>query len=55
VEHTQIHLGLKKGTKNSITLAILVKFFVISFFHETEIAIVDMMVLVYSKFNKNKI
>jgi hypothetical protein len=39
----------------SITLAILVEFFVISFFHETKIPTVDMKVQAYSKFSKNKI
>jgi hypothetical protein len=37
MEHTQIHLALKKDTKNSITLAILMEFLVISLFHETRI------------------
>jgi hypothetical protein len=46
VEHTQIHLALKKGTKISIILAILVEFFEISFFHETKIPMVDMKVQV---------
>jgi hypothetical protein len=55
VEHTQIHPALKKGTKIPITLAILVEFFVISFFHETKISTVDMKVQLYSKFSKNKI
>jgi hypothetical protein len=55
VEHTQIHPALKTGTKNSITLAILVELFVISFFHETKIPTVDMKVQMYSKFSKNKI
>jgi hypothetical protein len=40
--------------KNSIILAILVEFFVISIFHETNIPTVDMKVQVYSKFWKNK-
>jgi hypothetical protein len=55
VEHTQIHPALKKGTKNFITLAILVEFFVISFFHESKIPRLDIKVQVYSKFRKNKI
>jgi hypothetical protein len=46
---------LKKGTKISIILEILVEFFVISFFHETKIPTVGMKVQVYSKFSKNKI
>jgi hypothetical protein len=33
VEHTQMHLVLKKGTKISITLAILEEFLVKSLFH----------------------
>jgi hypothetical protein len=41
--------------KISITLAKLVEFFVISFFHETKIPMVDMKVLGYSNFSKNKI
>jgi hypothetical protein len=54
VEHTQIHLALKMGTKNSIKLANLTKFLVISIFHETKIPVVDMKVQVYSKFRKEK-
>jgi hypothetical protein len=50
VEHTQMHPALKKGTKISITLAILVEFLVISLFHETKIPMVDMKVQVSSKF-----
>jgi hypothetical protein len=41
--------------KNSITLAKLVEFLVISIFHKTKIRMVDMKVQVYSKFRKNKI
>jgi hypothetical protein len=37
---------LKKGTKISITLAILVEFFVISLFHQTKLPTVDMKVQV---------
>jgi hypothetical protein len=55
VEHTQMHPALKKGRKISITLAILVDFFVISTFHETKIPTAHMKVQVYSKFRKNKI
>jgi hypothetical protein len=55
VEHTQIHLALKKGTKKSITLANLEEFLVISIFHETKIPMTDMKVKVYSKFFLNKI
>jgi hypothetical protein len=55
VEHTQIHLALKRVQKNSITLAKLVEFLVISIFHETKIQKVDVKVQVYSKFSKNKI
>jgi hypothetical protein len=40
-----MHLALKKDTKNSITLAILVEFLVNSFFHESKIPI-----HAYSKF-----
>jgi hypothetical protein len=54
MEHTQMHLALKKGTKNPITLAILEEFLVNSIFHETKILMVDMKVQVYSKFSKNK-
>jgi hypothetical protein len=50
VEHTQIHPVLKRGTKISITLAILVGFLVNSLFHETKIPMVDMKVQVNSKF-----
>jgi hypothetical protein len=38
--------------KNSITLAILVDFFVIVLFHETKIPMVDMEVQMYSNFSK---
>jgi hypothetical protein len=41
--------------KNSITLAILEEFLVISIFHETKIPTVDMKVQVNSKFRRNKI
>jgi hypothetical protein len=44
--------ALKKGTKISITLAILVEFLVISLFHETEIPTVDRKVQVTSNFRK---
>jgi hypothetical protein len=33
MEHTQMHLALKKGKKISITLAILEKFLMNSIFH----------------------
>jgi hypothetical protein len=46
VEHTQMYPTLKKGTKISITLAILVEFFVISLFHQTKLPTVDMKVQV---------
>jgi hypothetical protein len=36
MEHIQMHPTLKKGTKISIILAILVEFLVISLFHETK-------------------
>jgi hypothetical protein len=55
VEHTQMHPIPKKGTKISITLAILVEFFVISLFYETKNPTMDMKVQVYSKFSKNKL
>jgi amino acid permease len=51
VEHTQMHPVLKKGTKISIILAILVEFLVISLFHENKIPIVDMKVQVSSNFS----
>jgi hypothetical protein len=47
-----MHPALKKGTKISITLAILVGFFVIALFHEIIIPTVNMKVQVYSNFNK---
>jgi hypothetical protein len=43
VEHIQMHPALKKS---SIPLAILVEYYVISFFHETKIPTVDMEVQV---------
>jgi hypothetical protein len=46
-------LHSRRVQKTSITLAILVKFFVISFFHETKIPTVDIEIQVYSKFRKN--
>jgi hypothetical protein len=48
-------LHWRRVQKISITLAILEGFLVISLFHETKIPKVDMKVLVYYKFNKNKI
>jgi hypothetical protein len=48
-------LHWRRVQKISITLAILVEFFVIALFHQTKILIVDMKVQVYSKFRKNKI
>jgi hypothetical protein len=48
-------LHWRRVQKNSITLAILVEFFVISLFHQTKIPMVDMKVQVYSNFTKNKI
>jgi hypothetical protein len=50
-----MHLAVKKGTKISITLAILEEFFANFLFHWTKIPIVDMKVQMYSKFGKNKI
>jgi hypothetical protein len=47
-----MHHALKKDKKNSITLAILVEFFVISLFHETKIPTVDMKVQMHSNFSK---
>jgi hypothetical protein len=55
VEHTQMHLALKKGTKISIILVNLEEFLVISLFHETKIPMVDMKVQVNSKFRKKKL
>jgi hypothetical protein len=52
MEHTQMQLALKKGTKISIPLAILVEFFVISLFYETKIPTADMKVQVYSNFTQ---
>jgi hypothetical protein len=52
VEHTQMHHALKKVSKNSNTLAILLEFFVISLFHETKIPTVDMKVHMYSNFRR---
>jgi hypothetical protein len=52
MEHTQMYLALKKGTKTSIILAILVELFVISLFHETKIPMVDMEIQVYSNLAK---
>jgi hypothetical protein len=46
VEHTQIHPALKKGTKNFHYTSNSCGIFVISFFHETKIATVDMKVQV---------
>ena len=46
----------KEGYKKiSITLAIIVEFFVIALFHETKIPTVDMKVQVYSNLRKKKI
>jgi hypothetical protein len=53
VEHTQMHS--RRVQFFSITLAIPKEFLVNSLFQETKIPIVDMKVLVYSNFNKNKI
>jgi hypothetical protein len=50
-----MHPALKKGTKNSIILALLVGFLEISLFHETKIPTVDMKVQVSSNSNKRKI
>jgi hypothetical protein len=55
VEHTQMHLALNKGTKISITLAILVEFLVISLFHETKIPTMDRKVQVSSNFRKKNL
>jgi hypothetical protein len=49
-----MHLVLKKGTKFPITLAILEEFLVNSLFYKTFISMVDMKILVYSNFSKNK-
>jgi hypothetical protein len=50
-----MHPALKKGTKYSSTLAILVEFLVIALFHETKISMVDMKAQVYSNLRKKKI
>jgi hypothetical protein len=47
-------LHQRRVQKISITLENLVKFLVISIFHETKIATVDVKVQVYSKFSKKK-
>jgi hypothetical protein len=47
-------LHWRRVQKISITLAILVEFFVISLFHETKIPTVDMMVQVSSNFSKKQ-
>jgi hypothetical protein len=39
-----MHLALKKGTNNFITLAILVEFFVNALFHDIKIPTVNMKV-----------
>jgi hypothetical protein len=43
----------EEGYKKFPLLAILMEFFVISFFHETKIPMVDIKVQVYCKFSKN--
>ena len=48
MEHSQMHPTLKKGTKISITLVILVEFFVIVLYYETKIPTMDMKVHVSS-------
>jgi hypothetical protein len=48
-------LRCRRVLKISITLAIIVEFFVIAFFHETKIPMVDMKVQVYSNLCKKKI
>jgi hypothetical protein len=47
-------LHWRRVHKNSITLANLEEYLVISIFHETKIPTVDMKVQVYSKFRKIK-
>jgi hypothetical protein len=42
----------RRVQKISITLAILVELFVIAFFHETKISMVDMKVQVYPNFSQ---
>jgi hypothetical protein len=44
VEHTQMHLALKKGTKNFHYTSNSCGILVISLFHETKIPMVDMKV-----------
>jgi hypothetical protein len=54
MEHSQIHLEMKKGKKNSIILAIFEEFLVNLLFHHTKISLMDMKVLVYSNFSPKK-
>jgi hypothetical protein len=55
VEHTQMHLALKKGTKNFHYTSNLCGIFCdFSFFYETIISTVDMKVQVYFNFKKEK-
>jgi hypothetical protein len=55
VEHTQMHLTLKKDTQISIILAILEEFLVNAKFLKTKIPTVDMKVLVYSNFSQKNL
>jgi hypothetical protein len=48
-------LHSRRIQKNSITVAMLVEFLVVSIFHETKISTVYMKVQVSSNFSKNKI
>jgi hypothetical protein len=55
VEHSQMHLALKKGTKKFHYMSKSWGILVISIFHETKIQLIDMKVQVYSKFRKIKV
>jgi hypothetical protein len=55
MEHTQMHLAVKKGTKISIILTILEEFLVYSLFYETKFSKVDMKVQVYFNCSKKNL
>jgi hypothetical protein len=54
VEHTQMHLALKKGIKNFYYTSNSCGIFCDCTFHESKIPMVDMKVQVYSNFSKKK-